>query len=220
MEGRFRLSLAGLVVLFAGAVAGCGSSAASIAPSVPPPSELASPSPSPTPTEAPTVAPSPTPTGFFIDPAGGYALTVGPDWVHEPSGTFSKGIEFWLVGTAENGFAPNVSILAQTTGGLDLAGYAAASLRSAPALITGFKLVSSTTIVSSVGPMLRFEYLGTYRGVALHFLAFAVVSDGTAYVATFTTPMARYTGLVAEVEPYLLTLASLPSSSPVPSPSP
>jgi hypothetical protein len=163
----------------------------------------------------PTVEPSPTPIGFFIDPAGGYTLTAGPTWVHAPSGSIAKGIEYWFVGTAENGFAPNLNILAQTTG-LSLQEYGALSLRNAPKQIAGFKLVSSKAITSSAGPMLRFEYLGTYSGIHLHFLAFVVVSAGTAYVATFAAPTARYKGLVTEVEPYLLTLAPLTSSSPSP----
>jgi len=216
---RFEPRLASLFIVLSATVVGCGSAVASI-PSSAPPSVVALPSPTPTPTEVPTAAPSPTPVGYFVDPAGGYALSVGPDWVHEASGAVSKGIEFWVVATPENGFAPNVNILAQTTGGLDLAGYAAASLRIGPKLMVAFKLVSSKIIVGPTGPMLRFEYLGTYNGAALHFLSFAVISDDTAYLATFTAPLARYKSLVSAVEPFLRTLTALPGSAASPTSSP
>ena len=138
----------------------------------------------------------------YTDPEGAYTLQVDPAWDLQVGG-FAEGVEIWFLGPVEGGFRPNVNLLTQSAPGMDLAGYTAASIRSAPSAISDFQLVSSTRIEPELGVM---EYRGTAQGRHLHFLAIFGIRSGRATIATLTSPEETFAGWRATVEPFLRTL--------------
>jgi hypothetical protein len=138
----------------------------------------------------------------YQDPERAYTIQVDPTWESNVGG-FAQGIEIWFIGPPENGFRPNVNLLTQSAPGLSLADYTAASIRSAPALISEFSLVTSSQLGSDLELM---EYTGTTQGKALHFLAVFGVHADRAVIATLTAPSDSFPNWRPRIEPYLRTL--------------
>jgi hypothetical protein len=168
-------------------------------------------------TEAPDTSEAPTTTNaapdtsagsigtVFADPQGTYTIEIDPGWT-EQSGTFVKEIEAWIVATPRDGFAPNVNVLTQDTGGMDLEEYLDFSVESMGTL----ELTSSDIVRAPNGNELAIiEYEGEIAGTAaglLKFMATVDVNDGQAVVATLTADESTFDDLRVQVEPYLLTL--------------
>jgi hypothetical protein len=75
----------------------------------------------------------------FRDPQGTYTMNVDADWT-ETTGTGIKEVEAWKVAPDNGGFANNVTVITQSTQGLDLAGYLTSSVHN----IGAFVLVGQT----------------------------------------------------------------------------
>jgi hypothetical protein len=156
-------------------------------------------------------APEKPPGKTFDDPQGEYTIVIGKTWKSVPPG--KTGVpnqaetEFWVIGPAEKGFAPNVNVLTQDTQGLDLEGYKKLSERQARE--GDLKLVRSRIVTSTSGEDVGLlEYTGdpTGAGTDASFLAVYAVADGTAVIATLSTDTSTYRKHRTKVQPYLLTL--------------
>jgi hypothetical protein len=151
-------------------------------------------------------SPRATPIGTtYDDPEGAYAIQVDPAWTINVGG-FASGVEIWILGPAEGDFTPNLNLLTQAAPGMDLAEYAKASIQNAPKFIPDVSLISQSTVDGPSGQLGRIEYSGTVQSRSLHFLAYFGIRDGTAIVATLTTPVGSFETWRAAVEPYLATL--------------
>ncbi|MCI0582724.1 MAG: DUF1795 domain-containing protein [Chloroflexi bacterium] len=203
--------VAAAVLLAACSAPGSPATTAPIATPAPTASPVASRTPRPTPSEPPSPTSSPLPSGeigsVFVDPEGGYVIEIDPAWTAAPAGIVVEGIEFWFVAPVEDGFAPNVNVLTQTSGGMSLTAYLELSLQNAPAFVGDFELISSKEIEGAHVRLGRLDYMGVVGGRSLHFLAVVALDDTTAYVATLTTPSESFKRLQRVVEPFLLTLA-------------
>jgi hypothetical protein len=137
----------------------------------------------------------------FRDPQGTYTMNIDADWT-ETTGTAVKDVEVWKVASVDGGFATNVTVITQSTQGLDLAGYLTSSVDN----IGAFKLVGQKTVQDSNGNDLGLmEYSGLAAG-GLHYLAVIDVSNGQAVVATLTATEAAFVQARVDAEPYLLSL--------------
>jgi hypothetical protein len=142
-----------------------------------------------------------------VDPEGAYSITVPDEWVAN-HGAFAEGVELWFTGPAEDGFRPNVNVMTQVVGTMDLDGYGELSIEGAPTLIAEFELVDSRTEIGEGGTELGvMEYRGRVAaGGPLGFLSVYAISDEKAIVATLTTSADTYAAQRDAWLPYLLTL--------------
>jgi ABC-type nitrate/sulfonate/bicarbonate transport system substrate-binding protein len=205
-DARSLIRTAAAAALLALAVAACGSTGGDAA-------VTATTTVTTTVTAAPTTVAVATtlagPAGdTFEDPGGEYSIVTGPDWSDRTSEAGSGAIELWQVAPAANGFASNVNVVTERTGGMELDPYIEASIKN-----LGTLTVLSTEVVT--GPDGRdrgvVEYEGTVEGAdrPLHFLAVIDVSDERAAIATFTAEEAAFAGLRTEVEPYMMTITAV-----------
>lgn len=143
----------------------------------------------------------------FVDPEGAYRITVPDEWVAN-HGAFAEGVESWFTGPAQDGFRPNVNVLTQVVGDMDLDAYGELSIEGAPTLIAEFELVDSRTELGEGGTALGvMEYTGRVAaGGPLGFLAVYAISEEKAIVATLTASVDTYAAQRDAWLPYLLTL--------------
>ena len=147
---------------------------------------------------------------LFVDPEGSYELVVMPQWVSS-HGSFAVGMEVWAV--EEPGpFTSNVNILTQVIpSGTTLEDYLRLSIDSAEVMMSDFTLLDSGIVDGHEGqPLAVVTYEGSPTGERLRFLGVFAVRDSEAVVATLTTPPDRFNTFRSEIEPYLLTLRTLP----------
>jgi hypothetical protein len=206
-----------IVALVAIASAGCagsdGPTASGILGPTPPdasPSSHVSAVPSTAPTRPATIGPGTTDGAVgttFADPEGAYSITVPDEWV-ATHGAFAQGVESWFTGPAQDGFRPNVNVLVQVVGEMDLYAYGVLSTEGAPTLIAEYELVDSRTEIGEGGTELGvMEYRGRVAaGGPLGFLAVYAISEENAIVATLTASMDTYAAQRDAWLPYLLTL--------------
>jgi hypothetical protein len=141
----------------------------------------------------------------FTDPEGDYSMQVGPDWVQSEV-TPVAGVEVWSIGTPEDGFAPNVNVLTQPTGGVSIEDFLEISLEGPTAVPNA----SASGIVE--GPLgqelavIEYATDPVAGAPSLRLLAVATMSGDDALLATFTAPDDRFDELLPDVEPYLFTL--------------
>jgi hypothetical protein len=138
----------------------------------------------------------------YDDPEGAYTIQVDPAWESHVGG-FAEGVEVWLIGPPENGFRPNVNLLTQSVPGISLADYTAASIKSAPAQISDFTLITTSKVQPDLELM---DYTGSAQGRPIHFLAIFGVHGDRAVIATLTAPTDSLAYWRATAEPYLRTL--------------
>ena len=141
----------------------------------------------------------------YSDPEGAYTIRVDPAWeLH--AGAVVSGVESWFIGPVENGFRPNVNLLTQAAQGLSLSDYIATSVQQGPALMPDFRLVSQSQFDASGTPLGLLDYIGTFQGYQLHFLAVIGIKNDQAIVVTLTAPLASFDTWRISVEPYMRTL--------------
>jgi hypothetical protein len=144
----------------------------------------------------------------FTDPQEDYTLTIGADWT-EISSRMTAGTEAWAVAEGSSGVTPNVTVVTQPATDVDLEAYLATSVDDVES-IDG-ELIEQSYVQRADGAMLgAMRYTATPAGGTgpLEFLAVIDVRDSTAVVATLTAPDDAFDAIVAEVEPYLFTLAA------------
>lgn len=143
----------------------------------------------------------------FLDPEGDYRMTVSSNW-EANHGTVAAGIELWFTGPPDGPFRPNINVLTQAVGAMDLETYTRMSLDNAPAFVSEFELVGTKTQTGATGTELAVsEYRGKVGASSLfHFLAVWTVSDGQAIVVTLTAPPETYASQRKAWLPYLLTI--------------
>jgi hypothetical protein len=141
----------------------------------------------------------------YSDPEGAYTIRVDPAWeLH--AGAVVDGVESWFISPVENGFRPNVNVLTQAAPGMSLTDYITTSVQQGPAIMPDFRLVSQSQFDASGTSLGLLDYIGTYQGYQLHFLAVIGVKGDRAVVATLTAPLASFDTWRATVEPYMRTL--------------
>ena len=137
----------------------------------------------------------------FRDPQGAYTMNIDADWI-ETTGQGVKEVEAWRVAADDGGFANNVTVMTQSTQGLDLAGYLTSSVQN----IGAYVLVGQKTVQGINGNDLGLmEYAGLAAG-GLHYLAVIDVAHGQAVVATLTATEKSFAQARRDAEPYLLSL--------------
>jgi hypothetical protein len=158
-----------------------------------------------------SAAPQDTPPGgeVFTDPEGTYEIDVGPTWSMGDAsalGAQAAEIEFWDVGSRAEGLQPNINIQTQATGGMSLEEFLRISTEG-PTAVPNI-IESDVTTSSSGDPMILLEYQTRVLPDVpqQHLTAVAIASGADTVLATFTAANAAYDELIAEVEPYLLTL--------------
>ena len=116
------------------------------------------------------------------------------------------GVESWFIGPVESGFRPNVNVLTQASQGLSLTDYLTTSISQGPTFMPDFRLVSQSQFDASGTTLGELDYIGTFQGYQLHFLAVVGMRGDRAIVATLTAPLPSFDTWRASVEPYLRTL--------------
>lgn len=143
------------------------------------------------------------PGGTYTDPSG-FAITYPSSWQvrKDVAGLKVFGI---VPGGQSADFADNLGVVTETTGKSDLTvkEYLDASVKSAPKLITGFKVVQRSTRTVSGEKQGLLEYTGTTSGRSLHFLGVVVVKKGVAYTATLTATPSTYATVLPASQPVL-----------------
>jgi hypothetical protein len=154
-----------------------------------------------------------TPNGrLYADPQGDYRLTIGRDWIPMPppvegtSGVYPED-EYWQVAKTDLGFAPTISIFADTDDGFDLPGY----LEYSRQIPYGNKFLSIKTVKSNDGRDLGYlEFTGEPRNAGpTHYLAIVDVVQGRPVVATLAADESDFRKYRPKIEPFLLTLHAL-----------
>jgi hypothetical protein len=141
----------------------------------------------------------------YSDPQGAYTMRVDPAWeLH--AGGLVEGVESWFIGPVENGFRPNVNVLSQAAQGMSLTDYINTSISQGPKFMPDFRLVSQSQFDASGVTLGELDYIGTFQGYQLHFLAVVGMRGDRAIVATLTAPLPSFDTWRASVEPYLRTL--------------
>ncbi len=141
----------------------------------------------------------------YSDPEGAYTIRVDPAWELHAGGVV-EGVESWFIGAVENGFRPNVNVLTQASQGLSLSDYINTSISQGPSLMPDFRLVSQSQFDASGVTLGQLDYIGTFQGYHLHFLAVVGMHADRAVVATLTAPLPSFDTWRVSVEPYLRTL--------------
>jgi len=141
----------------------------------------------------------------YSDPEGAYTMRVDPAWELHAGGVV-EGVESWFIGPVENGFRPNVNVLSQAAQGMSLTDYINTSISQGPKFMPDFRLVSQSQFDTSGVTLGELDYIGTFQGYQLHFLAVVGMRGDRAIVATLTAPLPSFDAWRASVEPYLRTL--------------
>lgn len=145
----------------------------------------------------------------FRDSDGVYQLTIGPSW-QDRSSLAQDGVEFWVVGPVDQGFLPNVSVQTRASGGRTLEEFVQTDATD----VGGLHVESATIRTGSRGNRLAVvEVTGIPAAstlkVPLHMLMAVDIKGDVAVVAAFGATADTYDSLVADVEPYLLSLQAL-----------
>lgn len=165
---------------------------------------------SPSTSRGTTVPASGSPDGTdFRDSDGAYQLTIGPSW-QDRSSLAQDGVEFWVVGTVDQGFLPNVSVQTRASGGRTLEEFVQTDTTD----VGGLHVESATIRTGSRGNRLAVvEVTGIPASstlkVPLRMLMVVDIKGDVAVVAAFGATADTYDSLVAGVEPYLLSLQAL-----------
>lgn len=140
---------------------------------------------------------------LFVDPEGDYQIEVDPEWP-TAHGTFISGVELWVLGEHPV-TPPSINILSQDAPGMTLADYTELSVTGGAAL-DGFELLGSGAVEGHIGQEIGFM---EYRAIDLHLIAYFVMVEGKAVVATVTAVEEEFASTRALADPYVLTLVGL-----------
>ena len=147
--------------------------------------------------------------GLFRDPQGTYTMVIGRGWRAIREG-IPDGVEAWVIGDAENGFAPNVNVLTQASGDASLDDYLGMSEAQGRSLLQDYETKATDVVRGPSGEALGvFEYTAT-QGRPLHFLAVIALHGGRAVVATLTAPGSSFGSYRSAAEPFMRTLDTTP----------
>lgn len=141
----------------------------------------------------------------FDDPGGTYTIQVDGGWDRQFAG-FPEGVEGWSIGTGDATFGDNVNVLTEPNVPVGLEEYLDRAIANAPLVLPGFEAVDRRTVQGAFTRLGRVEGRATISGIDVAFLQIIAVGGGNAVIATLSTLPERFDAVVAQVEPFLLTL--------------
>lgn len=138
----------------------------------------------------------------------GWVLQTSPSWssIDQPTAVIESG---WFTGTGTATYHNNVVITTETPKvDIDLGAYLRISERNAPNQLANGVVLSNHLFSDGAHEFGRLEFTGTVNGEALHFLTYVIKVRSKFVIVTYDASVATYASTVADVEPYLVTLAA------------